>query len=159
MGEFLTHVETQRRNTARSRNTRLAAIRSFFRFVAMTEPAYILHCQKILAMPGKRYVKRTVEFLDHAEMEALLAAPDRSTWAGRRDHAVLMVALQTGLRASEIVGLRRCDVVIGTGAHIRCEGKGRKQRCYAAAEGKRRVLKAWLKERGGSRQRSTVPDQ
>lgn len=149
VGEFLMHVETQRRNTARSRNTRLAAIRSFFRFVAMTEPAYILHCQKILAMPGKRYVKRTVEFLDHAEMEALLAAPDRSTWAGRRDHAILMVALQTGLRASEIVGLRRCDVVIGTGAHIRCEGKGRKQRSTPLRKESAKVLKAWLKERGG----------
>lgn len=150
VGDFLTHVEKQRRNSARSRNTRLAAIRSFFRFVAMTEPAYMLHCQKILAMPGKRYVRRTVEFLSRAEMDALLAAPDRSTWTGRRDHAVLMVALQTGLRASEIVGLRRCDVVISTGAYICCEGKGRKQRCTPLRKETVNVLKAWLKERGGA---------
>jgi integrase/recombinase XerD len=150
VADFLTHVETQRRNSARSRNTRLAAIRSFFRFVAMTEPAYMLHCQKVLAMPGKRYVRRTVDFLSHAEMEALLAAPDPSTWAGRRDHAVLMVALQTGLRASEIVGLRCCDVIIGTGAYIRCEGKGRKQRCTPLRKETVKVLKAWLKERSGA---------
>lgn len=149
VSDFLTHVETQRRNKARSRNTRLAAIRSFFRFVAMTEPAYMLHCQKILAMPSKRYARRTVEFLNRAEMNALLAAPDLSTWVGRRDHAVLMVALQTGLRASEIVGLRCCDVVIGAGANIRCEGKGRKQRCTPLRKEAVKVLKAWLKEQGG----------
>jgi site-specific recombinase XerD len=150
IGDFLMHVETERRNSARSRNTRLAAIRSFFRFVAMAEPAYMLHCQKILAMPGKRHVRRTVEFLSRAEMAALLAAPDLSTWAGRRDHAVLMVALQTGLRASEIVGLRCCDVVIGTGAYIRCEGKGRKQRCTPLRKETVKLLKTWLKERGGA---------
>jgi len=149
VGDFLTHVETQRRNSARSRNTRLAAIRSFFRFVAMTEPAYMLHCQKILAMPGKRYVRRTVAFLSRAEMEALLAAPDRSTWVGRRDHAVLMLALQTGLRASEIISLCRCDVIIGTGAYIRCEGKGRKQRATPLRKETIAVLKAWQKEQGG----------
>lgn len=146
VGDFLGHVEKQRRNSARSRNTRLAAIRSFFRFVAMTEPAYMLHCQKIMAMPGKRYVRRTVEFLDRAEMEALLAAPDLSTWVGRRDHAILMVALQTGLRASEIINLRCCDVVIGTGSHIRCEGKGRKQRCTPLRKETVMVLESWLKE-------------
>jgi integrase/recombinase XerD len=85
VGEFLIHIESERRNCARSRNTRLAAIRSYFRFVALNEPAYLLHCQKILAMPGKRQVRRTVEFLDRPVIEALLAAPDRSTWVGRRD--------------------------------------------------------------------------
>jgi integrase/recombinase XerD len=149
VGDFLAHVETQRRNSARSRNARLAAIRSFFRFVAMTEPAYLLHCQRILAMPGKRYVRRTVEFLDRAEMEALLAAPNRSTWAGRRDHAILIVALQTGLRVSEIINLRRRDIVTGTGAHIRCEGKGRKQRCTPLRQASIKVLEVWLKERAG----------
>lgn len=149
VADFLAHVEEQRRNSARSRNARLAGIRSFFRFVAMNEPAYLLHCQKILAMPGKRYVRRTVEFLDRAEMDALLAAPDRSTWAGRRDHAILMVALQTGLRASELIHLHRCDVVTGTGAHIRCEGKGRKQRCTPLRQEIVTVLNVWLKERAG----------
>jgi len=147
--EFLVHLETRRRNSARSRNARLAAIRSFFRFVAMHEPAYLLHCQKILAMPSKRHVRRTVEFLDRAEMNALLAAPDRSTWAGRRDHALLIVALQTGLRASEIINLRRNDIVTGTGAHVRCEGKGRKQRCTPLRQDTLKVLDLWLRERKG----------
>src|SRR5271169_1598056 len=128
VADFLVHGETARGNAARSRNTRLAAIRSFFRYVAMSDPAWLLHCQRILAMPNKRYVKRTVTFLDGDEITALLSAPDRTTWAGRRDHALLLVALQTGLRASELVGLRCGDVVLGTGAHIRCIGKGRKER-------------------------------
>jgi integrase/recombinase XerD len=147
--DFLVHVETQRRNSARSRNARLAAIRSFFRFVAMHEPAHMLHCQRILAMPSKRYVRQTVEFLDRAEMEALLAAPDRSTWVGRRDHAILVVALQTGLRASEIVNLRRRDILTGTGAHVRCEGKGRKQRSTPLRQDTLKILDAWLSERMG----------
>ena len=149
VGNFLAHVENQRRNSARSRNTRLAAIRSFFRFVAMKEPAHMLHCQRILAMPGKRYVRRTVEFLDREEMDALLAAPNRSTWVGRRDYAILIVALQTGLRVSEIISLRRRDIVTGTGAHIRCEGKGRKQRCTPLRKEIINVLDVWLKERAG----------
>ena len=149
VGDFLTHVEGKRRNSARSRNARLAAIRSFFRFVAMKEPAHLLHCQKILAMPSKRYERRSVEFLDRAEMNALLAAPDRSTWAGRRDHAILSVALQTGLRVSEIINLRRRDVTTGTGAHVRCEGKGRKQRCTPLRQEIIKVLDVWLKERAG----------
>jgi site-specific recombinase XerD len=150
VGDFLTHVETQRRNSARSRNARLAAIRSFFRFVAMHEPAYMLHCQRILAMPSKRFVRRTVAFLDRAEMDALLAAPDRATWVGRRDHTILIVALQTGLRVSEIIHLRRCDIVTGTGAHLRCEGKGRKQRCTPLRQETLKVLEVWLRERAGS---------
>ena len=150
VGDFLAHVESERRNSARSRNTRLAAIRSFFRFVAMSEPAYLLHCQKILAMPGKRYVRQTVEFLGRAEMDALLAAPDRSTWVGRRDYAILVVALQTGLRASELTNLCCGDVVTGTGAHIRCEGKGRKQRCTPLRRETLQVLELWLRERAGT---------
>jgi site-specific recombinase XerD len=131
VADFLVHTETARGNSARSRNTRLAAIRSFFRFVAMTDPTWLLHCQRVLAMPNKRYVKRTVTFLDADEMAALLAAPDRSTWAGRRDHALLLLAVQTGLRASELVGLTLGDVVLGTGAHVCCLGKGRKE-CESA---------------------------
>jgi integrase/recombinase XerD len=150
VGDFLVHIESERRNSARSRNTRLAAIRSFFRFVALNEPAYLLHCQKILAMPGKRHVRRTVEFLDRPEIEALLAVPDRSTWVGRRDHAILTLALQTGLRASELIGVRRCDIVTGTGAHIRCEGKGRKQRCTPLRRETLEVLEAWVRERAGA---------
>jgi len=147
--EFLVYVETRRRNSARSRNARLAAIRSFFRFVATQEPAYMLHCQRILALPSKRHVRRTVEFLDRAEMNALLAAPDRSTWTGRRDYALLVVVLQTGLRASEIINLRRGDIVTGAGAHVRCEGKGRKQRCTPLRQDTLKVLNVWLRERKG----------
>jgi integrase/recombinase XerD len=157
VGDFLSDLETSRGNSARSRNTRLAAIRSFFRFVAMNEPAYLLHCQRILAMPGKRYVRRTVDFLDPAEMEALSAAPDRSTWVGRRDHVILTVALQTGLRASELVNLRRSDFVSGTGAHLRCEGKGRKQRCTPLRRETVKLLEAWLQERGGTEHDSLFP--
>jgi integrase/recombinase XerD len=149
IGDFLAHIESERGNSARSRNTRLASIRSFFRFVAMREPAHLLHCQQILAMPQKRYTRGVVEFLNRSEMDALLAAPDRSKWSGRRDHALLSVALQTGLRVSEIVGLRRCDVVTGSGAHIRCEGKGRKQRCTPLRQEMVKVLNVWLNERGG----------
>jgi integrase/recombinase XerD len=149
VADFLTQLETTRSNSARSRNTRLAAIRSFFRFVAMQEPAHLLHCQRILALPGKRYVRRTVDFLDQAEMQALVAAPDRSTWVGRRDHALLTVALQTGLRASELINLRRSDIMTGIGAHLRCEGKGRKQRATPLRRETLQVLETWLKERGG----------
>jgi integrase/recombinase XerD len=149
VGDFLAHREEERGNSARSRNARLAAIRSFFRFVAVTEPPYLLHCQKILAMPGKRHERGAVEFLNRAEMNALLAAPDRTTWVGRRDHAILSLALQTGLRVSEITNLRRRDIETGTGAHIRCEGKGRKQRCTPLRKEVTKVLDVWLKERAG----------
>jgi len=145
--DFLVHIETERQNGARSRNTRLAAIRSFFRFVAINEPAYLLHCQRILTMPSKRHVKRAVTFLDSEEMEAFLAAPRRTTWVGRRDHLILLVALQAGLRASELIGLRRRDVVLGAGAHIRCEGKGRKERCTPLRRETARLLEAWIRER------------
>jgi integrase/recombinase XerD len=157
IGNFLLHVETTRCNGARSRNTRLAAIRSFFRYVAMNEPAWLLHCQRILAIPSKRYVKRAVTFLDATEIAALLAAPDRSTWAGQRDHVILLVALQTGLRASELVGLRCGDVVLGTGAHIRCLGKGRKERCTPLRRDTAKVLQTWLKERRGNGDQAFFP--
>lgn len=147
VADFLFHRETARGNTARSRNTRLAAIRSFFRYVAMTDPAWLLHCQRILAMPNKRYVRRAVTFLDADEMAALLAAPDRTTWAGRRDHALLLLAIQTGLRASELVNLRCSDVVLGSGAHIRCMGKGRKERCTPLRRDTAKLLAAWIGDR------------
>lgn len=144
IADFLVHTETARGNSTRSRNTRLAAIRSFFRYVAMSDPTWLLQCQRILAMPNKRYVKRTVTFLDADEMAALLAAPDRTTWAGRRDHALLLLAVQTGLRASELVGLRCGDVVVGSGAHIRCMGKGRKERATPLRRETAKLLAAWI---------------
>ena len=157
IGDFLLHVETARRNGARSRNTRLAAIRSFFRYVAMNEPSWLLHCQRILAMPSKRYIKRTVTFLDASEIKALLATPDRSTWAGRRDHVMLLVALQTGLRASELIGLRCKDVALGVGAHIRCMGKGRKERCTPLRRDTAKALETWLQERRGDADQPFFP--
>jgi site-specific recombinase XerD len=150
IGDFLVHVEKVRRNSARSRNTRLAAIRSFYRYVAMNEPEHALHCQRILAMPSKRYVRRTVDFINRTEMEALLSAPDQSTWIGRRDRTILLLALQTGLRVSELINLRCRDIELGTGAHISCEGKGRKQRCTPLRRDTVKTIEAWLKERAGS---------
>ncbi len=147
VADFLVHCETARGNSARSRNTRLAAIRSFFRYVAMTDPTWLLHCQRILAMPNKRYVKRTVTFLDAEEITELLGAPDRRTWAGRRDHVLLLLAVQTGLRASELVGLTCGDVVLGSGAHIRCMGKGRKERATPLRRETAKLLAAWIGDR------------
>ena len=144
VADFLVHTETARGNSARSRNTRLAAIRSFFRYVAMSDPTWLLHCQRILAMPNKRYVKRAVTFLYGDEIAALLAAPDRTTWAGRRDHALLLLAVQTGLRASELVGLKCGDVVLGGGAHVRCMGKGRKERATPLRRETAKLLEAWI---------------
>lgn len=149
VGDFLGHVEKARRNSARSRNTRLAAIRSFYRFVAMNEPAYALHCQRILAMPSKRHVRQVVNFIDRAEMDALLAVPNPTSWIGRRDGAVLLLLLQTGLRVSEMINLNCRDVVVGPGAHVRCEGKGRKERCTPLRRETAKVMQAWLKERAG----------
>jgi site-specific recombinase XerD len=157
IGLFLDDMEITRKNSARSRNTRLAAIRSFFRYVATNEPAYMLHCQKILGMPCKRYVKRNIEFLDTLEMQALLNAPDCSTWIGRRDHAILTIALQTGLRASELVNLKCVDVVLETGAHVRCLGKGRKLRSTPLRSETVVIMKTWLRERSGSDQDPLFP--
>ena len=147
LGEFLDHLERERGNSARSRNARLAALHAFFRYVAFTDPAHALLCQRILAIPSKRFERGLVEFLGEQESEALLDAPDPATWIGRRDRALLLVAVQTGLRVSELTALRRQDVTFGTGAHVRCHGKGRKLRCTPLRRDVTRVLEAWLRER------------
>lgn len=146
LGEFLDHLEKERGNSARTRNARLAAIHSFFRYVALKEPAYSLLCQQVLAMPSKRHERKLIAFLERTEIEALIAAPDPATWTGRRDQALLTVAIQTGLRVSELIGLRCQDVVLGTGAHVRCEGKGRKHRCTPLRQETAILLKKWLRE-------------
>jgi site-specific recombinase XerD len=149
IGAFLDHLEKERANSPRSRNVRLAAIHSFFNYVAFQEPGHSALIQRVLAIPSKRYDRALVGFLSRPEVDALLEAPDRETWAGRRDHALLMLTVQTGLRVSELIALRCDDVTLGTGAHVRCKGKGRKQRCTPLTKQTRTVLKAWLREREG----------
>ena len=149
VGKFLEHIQKHRGNSARTRNSRLAAIRSFYSYVTLNEPACSLICQRVLAIPNKRHEKRPIEFLSRDEIHALLAAPDTSSWTGRRDRTMLMMAIQTGLRVSELIGLRCKDVVLGSGAHVRCMGKGRKKRSTPLRKDVARTLKSWLEERRG----------
>jgi len=142
---FLDELETKRGITARSRNLRLTAIRSFFHYAAYEEPAHAAQIQRVLAIPGKRCAKALINFLDRAETEALLAAPDQRSWHGRRDHMLLLVAVQTGLRLSELTGLRREDLHLGTGAHVRCLGKGRRERTTPLTKHAVVALKVWLR--------------
>jgi integrase/recombinase XerD len=157
IGQFLDHLESNRKNSARTRNVRLGAIRSFFKYVALEEPAHTLHCQRVLAMPNKRHVRKPIEFLNREEIDTLLAVPNRSTWVGRRDRTLLLVAVQTGLRVSELIGLNCQDVVLGTGAHARCLGKGRKQRCTPLRPETAKMLDAWLRERHGLPEEPVFP--
>lgn len=149
ISKFLDHLERERGNSVRSRNVRLAAVHSFFRYVAMNEPAHLLHCQRVLAIPNKKYERKPVGFLDEDDVEALLKAPDLTKWLGRRDRALLLLATETGLRVSELIGLRREDLDLGTGAHVRCRGKGRKQRATPLLKPAVKVLKAWMSENEG----------
>ena len=149
IGLFLEHLERTRKNSARTRNARLAAVHSFFRYVALEEPAHALHCQRVLAVPNKRHVQRPIEFLSREEIDALLAVVNPSTWIGHRDRTLLLVAVQTGLRVSELVRLNCQHVVVGTGAHVRCLGKGRKERCTPLRPEAARMLNAWLRQRQG----------
>lgn len=143
---FLDGLEKDRGNSPSTRNLRLAAIRSFFRYVVFEVPENASQIQRVLAIPGKRQPRPLVCFLSRAEAEALPDAPDANTWSGRRDHALVLLALQTGLRLSEITGLRKEDVCLETGAHVRVVGKGRKERCTPLARRTVAVLRAWLKE-------------
>lgn len=143
---FLNYLEKYRGVSIRSRNLRLTAIHSFFRYASFETPAHSAQIQRVLAIPSKRFKRTLVNFLTRPEVDALLAAPDSSTWFGRRDHAFLLVAVQTGLRLSEMTGLESENVIVGTGAHIRVIGKGRKERCIPLAKPTTAVLKAWLRE-------------
>lgn len=149
IGQFLNHLESERNNRARTRNVRLAAIHSFFRFVALSEPAHSLLCQRVLAIPSKRHERGPVTYLDRDEVEAVIGAPDTSTRIGRRDRVLLLVAAQTGLRVSELCALRWENVALGAGAHVRCAGKGRKQRCTPLRKDSVDALRAWHREIGG----------
>lgn len=150
VGRFLADIESTRGNGARSRNTRLAAIRSFFKYVAVNEPQLLHHCQRVLAMPAKRHEKRIIDYLTRDEIEALIAAPDLATWHGRRDRALLVLTLQTGLRVSEAINLSRGNIVLGAGAHVRCMGKGRKERATPIRKDSVKVLRGWLAECRGA---------
>ena len=126
---FLDYLEHERGTSARSRNVRLAAIHAFFYYAALHAPTHSGVIQRVLAIPTKRYERTPIAFLTATETDALLAAPDQQTWAGRRDRTLLLVAVQTGLRVAELIGLCWHDIMLGTGAHVRCHGKGRKVRC------------------------------
>ena len=159
LGAFLTYLETERGNDARTRNTRLAAIRSFFGYVAAHEPQHAALAQRVLAMPSKRYTRRPVDFLSREEVDALLQAPDLRTRAGRRDRTLLLVAVQTGLRASELINLRREAVELGPGAHLRCQGKGRKERCTPLRRDSLAALRQWLDELSDEPSSPLFPNQ
>lgn len=144
--EFLDKLEKHQGLSIRSRNLRLSAIHSFFHYAAFELPTHAAQIQRVLAIPSKRFERTLFSFLTRPEVDALLEAPDRSTWSGRRDHAFMLTAVQTGLRLSEMTGLKREDLIIGAGAHVRVIGKGRKERCIPLAKSTVAVLKAWLRE-------------
>ena len=125
---FLEHLETDRHNTPRTRNLRLTAIRSLFKYAALRHPEHASVIARVLSIPPKRHQKRQISFLTAEESKALIDAPDQSRWEGRRDRAMLTLTIQAGLRVSELIALNTGDIQLGTGAHVRCEGKGRKQR-------------------------------
>ena len=143
---FLDELEHRRGLSVRSRNLRLTAIHAFCRYATFELPTHAAQIQRVLAIPSKRFTRTLVRFLSRPEVKALLAAPDRHTWAGRRDYAFILTAGQTGLRLSEMTGLKREDVILGTGAHVRVIGKGRKERCIPLAKSTRAVLQTWLQE-------------
>ena len=154
---FLDYLEDSRGNSARSRNARLAALRSLFRYAALRHPEHAQLIQQVLAIPQKRFDRAPVPFLTPAETQALLAAPDPGRWEGRRDRALLILAAQTGLRLAELTGLNCNDVQLNAAAHVRCTGKGRKQRCVPLSPATATVLRAWLRERGNHPGEPLVP--
>lgn len=157
VGAFLEHLEIDRHNSARTRNARLAAIHSLFRYAALRHPEHAAVIQRVLAMAGPRTTRTQVTFLTDIEVEALLASPDLATWIGRRDHALLAFAVQTGLRLSELTSLRCSDIHLGVGAHVQCLGKGRKQRATPLTSATVTVLADWLDEHTGSADEPLFP--
>jgi integrase/recombinase XerD len=154
---FLDYLERERGNSVRTRNARLAAIHSLFQFASLRHPEHAALIARVLDIPVKRCDRSLVTFLTDVEVDALLASPDRSTWTGRRDHALLLVAIQTGLRASELTRLTCGDVHLGTGAHVSCHGKGRKERVTPLTSGTVAVLRNWMTERVGGPADSLFP--
>lgn len=157
LASFLDQLEGQRGNTARSRNARLAALRSFYHYAALEVPEHAALIQRVLAIPYKRVSRPLVGYLTREEIEAILASVDQSTRLGRRNHAILLLTVQTGLRLSEITMLRRRDVALGAGAHVRCEGKGRKERCTPLTKPVVAALRTWMQELGGDDEQTLFP--
>jgi integrase/recombinase XerD len=157
ISQFLDHLESSRGASIKTRNSRLAAIHSLYRFAAMEHPEHAALIQRVLAIPAKRAPRALISYLTTEEIDALLAAPDVTTRLGRRDRALLAVAVHTGLRASELVGLRCRDVAFGTGAHVDCTGKGRKQRSTPLSVATAKVLRSWMDEAGGQRDDPVFP--
>jgi site-specific recombinase XerD len=157
IGSFLDHLEKTAGICPASRNLRLAAIRSFFHYIAFQAPGHAALIQRVLAIPRKRQDRPVIEYLTKPEIEALLSAPDRNTWAGRRDHALLLLAIQTGLRVSELIGLRCKDLALGTGPHVRCDGKGRKARCTPLRKDTVKIMCAWVRELTGLQNEPLFP--
>ena len=149
IGAFLDHLEHERHNSVRTRNNRLAAVHSLFAYAALRDPEHAALIQRVLAIPAKRADRNLVSFLTDAEVDTILTAPDPGTWMGRRDHALLLLAIQTGLRVSELTALSCADIDLGTGAHVRCRGKGRKERITPLTSQTTAVLRNWLAERRG----------
>ncbi|MFE2183896.1 tyrosine-type recombinase/integrase, partial [Streptomyces sp. NPDC059455] len=159
VGGFLDHLEHDRNNSVTTRNARLAAIHSLFVYAAYRCPEHALLIQRVLAIPQKRRDCTLVCFLSHEETEALLAVPDQSTLLGRRDHLLLLVATQSGLRVSELTALTCADAELGTGAHLRCTGKGRKQRCTPLTKPTARLLQRWITARNAAPDDSLFPNR
>ena len=157
IGAFLNHLEHERGNSARTRNNRLAAIHSLYQYSALRHPEHLATIGRVLAIPFKRHEQTTVSYLHLEEIKALLAAPDRTTWLGRRDHALLLLAVQTGVRVTELVTLRLGDVALSTGAHAKVVGKGRKRRATTLTRETVAVLRQWLQELQGQPQDPLFP--
>jgi integrase/recombinase XerD len=159
VGGFLDHLERDRGNSPRTRNARLAAIHSMFAYAALRHPEHAEAIARVLAIPAKRFGKALVTWLTEEEVDALLAAPDKATWAGRRDHAMIALAAQTGLRISELTGLTPGDIHLGAGPHVSCHGKGRKERITPLARPVITVLRAWITERSASPDQPLFPNR
>ncbi|GHU25905.1 hypothetical protein AGMMS50256_01630 [Betaproteobacteria bacterium] len=155
---FLDDLESTRGITVRTRNLRLTAVHSFFRFASYKAPDHAAQIERVLVIPSKKFDRALVPFLSRAEVDALLAAPDQRYWSGRRDHALILLAVQTGLRLSELTGLRRDDVNLGTGSHVCIIGKGRKERCTPMSKATRAVMAAWLRESARSAEQPVFPN-
>lgn len=157
ISRFLNHLEEERNNSVRTRNVRLTAIRSLFSYAALRHPEHALLIQRVLAIPPKRFDKRVVTYLTASEIDALVAAPDQTRWEGRRDRALMLLAIQTGLRVSELTSLNCRDLTLGVGANVRCEGKGRKQRAVPLTRPVEALLRPWLAERAGAPEQPLFP--